>query len=303
MDVIHSGYGARTEAWLDLVRRRTGATSVAVVGESQLPGNSGVEHYPTLAAALENETAQLVVASGMDAVSRAAEALEAGLWVVLDEPGRADPSAVAALHEKAAATGRLMTRCGAHTYSRCERMMRRFLDSGRLGSIGHVACSDRHTVAVADPLLTAYRHFDDATRLLGVEPRTVMARLRSGPDGRAMVEAYLEMSEGIHIHYSAVSGAQANAHSLWIEGSAGSLRTDGARVWWRKQGWPVFVPVRVSLFGAGATDDPGGALKTMTRAVNGAGIAESDASLRGIAMAAAALESAAAGAPVSVQGG
>jgi len=74
-------------------------------------------------------------------------------------------------------------------------------------------------------------------------PAAVMARLTQTDDGGSRTEAFLEVQGGTHVHYSGMLGDDAGSHILWIEGTKGSLRTDGRGIWWRKRGWPLFVPI------------------------------------------------------------
>jgi hypothetical protein len=52
------------------------------------------------------------------------------------------------------------------------------------------------------------------------------------------------MGNGVHIHYTGTTDTPSNEHLLWLEGSKGSVKTDTKRVWWRKKGWPIFVPIQ-----------------------------------------------------------
>jgi len=85
--------------------------------------------------------------------------------------------------------------------------------------------------------------------LLGLEAASVTAR--SKRDSRiTSLQAFLKIDEQIGIHYFATFDDGPTEHELWIEGSEGSLRTDGNSVWWRKRGWPVFLPTRIGLLGS-----------------------------------------------------
>jgi hypothetical protein len=57
------------------------------------------------------------------------------------------------------------------------------------------------------------------------------------------------MASGVHVQYHGSVTANRDHHELWIDGERGVLRTDGRLIWFRKTGWPRFVPVAVSFGG------------------------------------------------------
>ena len=157
-------------------------------------------------------------------------------------------------------------------YAKCRKSINRFLLNGRLGDIGHISCIDRRTSQTSGPdanaaldelagVTTGY--LADICQLLAHDPVSVMASY-SQRDGMANLQAFLATDGAVDVHFFATSGDYCDEHELWLEGSQGSLRTDGNRVWWRKRGWPVFIPVRFGWFGGGrstrAGDVPAGGL-------------------------------------------
>jgi len=140
-------------------------------------------------------------------------------------------------------------------YAKCRKAIDRFLKSGRIGSIGHISCIDRRQLASQEAADTAYYARAGANQLaalcelLGQSPMLVTARTR-GDSGAASLQVFLQLDEQTRIHYFATFGAAPAEHQLWIEGSDGSLQTDGNSVWWRKRGWPKFIPTRIGLFRA-----------------------------------------------------
>jgi hypothetical protein len=139
-------------------------------------------------------------------------------------------------------------------------IMARLLRAGRIGTITHVSCVDRRARGVervgAGEIdyvqLLAYGadHLAWIRDLLGVDPVRIMARCgrvpwQSKPHG-ALTEAFLEMASGVHVQYHGSLVANRDHHELWIDGERGVLRTDGRLVWFRKAGWPLFVPVAAS---------------------------------------------------------
>jgi hypothetical protein len=51
------------------------------------------------------------------------------------------------------------------------------------------------------------------------------------------------MADGVRLQYHGSLTSNRREQTLWIDGAAGVLWTDRSRVWWRKRGWPVFVPL------------------------------------------------------------
>jgi len=153
-------------------------------------------------------------------------------------------------------------------YAKCRKAINRFLHKDRLGAIGHISCIDRCSRIAESPdenglatdvaAATAGR-LAGICALLGYEPASVTARLTRN-DRVTSLQAFLQVNAQTGIHYFATFDDGPREHELWIEGSEGSLRTDGNSVWWRKRGWPVFIPTRIGLFGAATksrSDDTG----------------------------------------------
>jgi hypothetical protein len=138
--------------------------------------------------------------------------------------------------------------------------MARLLRAGRVGTVTHVSCVDRRAHGVervgageidyVQLLAHGADHLAWICDLLGVDPVRIMARCgrvpwQSKPHG-TLTEAFLEMASGVHVHYHGSLVANRDHHELWIDGERGALRTDGRLVWFRKAGWPLFVPVAAS---------------------------------------------------------
>lgn len=137
----------------------------------------------------------------------------------------------------------------------------RLLRAGRIGTVTHVTCIDRsasasESLGAASPeyvQLLAYGadHLAWIRDLLGVEPVRVLARCGRVPwrpeQHGSLTEAFLEMASGVHVQYHGSLASNRDHHELWIDGERGVLRTDGRLVWFRKAGWPRFVPVAGSL--------------------------------------------------------
>ena len=139
------------------------------------------------------------------------------------------------------------------TYTKCRKTIHRFLRADRIGAIGHISCVDRRLCAPGssdDNLLAeGASQLTEICDLLGHTPASVTARTTHN-DRAISLQVFLRLDEQIGIHYFATFDDDPCGHQLWIEGSSGSLRTDGNSVWWRKRGWPKFLPARIGLFGA-----------------------------------------------------
>lgn len=145
-------------------------------------------------------------------------------------------------------------------YAKCRKAIGRFLRQDRIGAIGHVSCVDRRSRAAGltaagselkDLAAVSASQLTGICALLGLTPNSVTARSTHN-DRITSLQAFLKINEQVGVHYFATEGAGPSEHELWIEGAKGSLRTDGNSVWWRKGGWPVFVPIRIGIVGVPA---------------------------------------------------
>ena len=127
----------------------------------------------------------------------------------------------------------------------------RFLRSGLIGDIGHVSCMDnRRSVPHADSqdsgvdelTVRAASQLTEIAKLLILPATEVIARFKRERSG-TNTHIFLSLGDKCGVHYSASNRADVDEHMLWVEGSKGSLRTNGPSIWWRKRGWPIFVPV------------------------------------------------------------
>lgn len=132
-------------------------------------------------------------------------------------------------------------------YAKARKAIDRFLNSGRIGDIGHISCIDRRMGG--EIVSTGASQLSQICDLLGRSPISVTAR-ETNDGGRDCLQVFLQLDEHTVIHYFATNDDDPCGHELWIEGSGGSLKTDGNSVWWRKRGWPKFIPVRIGIFGA-----------------------------------------------------
>lgn len=297
MNVIHLGLGAGHRQWVEAVQRYPGARNTALVAaesSSATADGSGISHYRSLGDALAKVSADVAVVSGHRATDWATQALRANMAVVMDEVGAVDGAAFRAFQEVARAKRSTVLWPRRYRYARCENVLKRLIGSRRLGSIGHVSCIDQAVSPDEDGgqflhvSARAFAHFQALRRLFGAAPRKIMARLGSGPGSQSSTEAFLEFESGLHVHYSGYSGAQLNAHELWIEGAEGSVRTDGSAVWWRKRGWRFFMPLK---FGFAQEPKDSAEARATLDALVAARAAGSPEDLSAVATVAAAIES------------
>src|SRR4051812_34673806 len=116
----------------------------------------------------------------------------------------------------------------------------------RVGAISHVSCIDRRLDRAPEGgAKTSFSQLEsfgliklqELCGLLEAQPVRVMARC-SGTSS----EVFLELTGNVQIQYSGMLGASHAEQSLWVEGPRGSVRAQGALIWWRKRGWPKFLP-------------------------------------------------------------
>ncbi len=255
------GQGPRWPEWLKVLRSHPDVRSVAVVhpGPSVAETAPGIRAYTTLLSATKAVNEPVVILSGHAALAdgdQAAEALEAGLDIVLDRPDTINLAVLAKLAEVARQRNRLIVPAREDTTGPIATRLRSLL--GKVGRISHVSYSDRRLWSDLDgntadvPYLQLTRfgldNLESLRSLFPGNPLRVMARCSRAPWSSAApcttTEVFLELEGNIHVQYFGSATSSRREQSLWIEGDRGSLRSDGAAVWWRKRGWPRFVPWR-----------------------------------------------------------
>lgn len=209
----------------------------------------GLAVHASIESALEREPVDLVVFAGEFAASSVASAMQRALPVLLDNlprpPAGTGLDALQGLTRSARASIYLARDPG---YGGSMGTLRKFLAAGRLGSIGHVSIEDDRAAGQgADDGPRYWLHrggvlLAQVGALLDSDARDIMARV---DDEHGVTEAYLETRREIHVHYTGRWRAADDSHCLWIEGTKGSIKTDGRGVWWRKRGWRFFAPVFV----------------------------------------------------------
>jgi predicted dehydrogenase len=295
MRTIFLGNAPRSTQWREALRTFARAEFVGTVGSADRADQS-IPQFSSLQDALAKASADLAIVSG-GSTAAATEAAGSGLAVILDRPSTAGAADLAALRDASARSERATTLvCAANRYARRANLIGRFLASRKLGAVGHVSCID-HRRAAADDLgsdasaqllSTGCGHILSVQTLLGARPLSVMAQLSTQSPQRASTAAFVELEKGLHIQYFGSIGPEPSHHELWIEGTGGSLITDGGNVSWRKRGWRFFVPLRLSL--GSVDDDEHGARLAALATIGTPGKATADP-LDALALATAAIES------------
>jgi predicted dehydrogenase len=248
MKVIHVGLGQRWQAWIDIVRGHRDASSVAVVsaGDASGAGGNGLTRYPTLDEALRHVEADAAILTGALAFEdgRAVEILEAGLGIILDRPPACSLPLLMRLARLSHEHDRsIVILRGEHGTS--DRTLRRLL--GKVGTITDVSYRDQRPWRIdgvapdapyAQLACAGLHHIESLSELLAAKPVRIAARCggpawRKDPRG-ATTEVFLELENNIHAQYFGSVASGRAERELWIEGSRGSLRSDGRVTWWRK---------------------------------------------------------------------
>jgi predicted dehydrogenase len=142
--------------------------------------------------------------------------------------------------------------------ARIEWTLQQLIREGRIGTLTHASCIDRrsgfsgeHGLSSLDYAQVLAVGAGDVNRLrsiLGRDPVRILARCTNAAWSTyrhgSTTEAFVEMTGGLHVHYYGSLTANRSEHALWLEGDQGVLWTDRSLIWWRKRGWPVFVPIR-----------------------------------------------------------
>lgn len=268
MKILHIGLEASGRHWLQVIRGRSDVTSVGGVDPDGAALAWTRTHCPALGNACHADLDQglaktradaaIITSPAADRARHAIKALEAGLAVMIETPFAGSLAEAAEVVEAARRAGRVVMVAQTRRHARGEPALRRLVRGGKVGTVTHVSCVDRlvprsRNLEPVDGdypqvLKVAAHHFDVLRSVLAANPVSAMARCGKAPGNEqrhgSTTEALLEMDRNIHVQYHGSLIANRREHMLWIEGDAGVLRTDGGRIWWRKRGWPVFLPIR-----------------------------------------------------------
>lgn len=277
MDIINLGQGPRWPGWLRVLRSHPHVKSVAAVQRGGAAETEpGIRHHATLVSALKEVRDPVVILTGRPAPddAQAVEALEAGLDIILDTADTISLASLIKVADLAQRKNRIIVPNREDATGSIATALRSFL--GKVSPISHVSFIDRRPwsdLTGSDeevPYLQLTRfgldNLESLRSLFNADPLRVMARCTRAPWSSAAqcttTEVFLELEGNIHVQYFGSATSSQREQSLWIEGDRGSLRSDGAIVWWRKRGWPRFAPWR---WRPRAADD---ATRSFARAAN-----------------------------------
>jgi predicted dehydrogenase len=257
MDIICLGDGPRLAGWIAAARVHPHVRSIAVVSRNEPGADAGIEvrRYSTLQSACKEIKPGVALLTGAAALDgrQAVEALEHDMDVVLDRPDTLDLGTLMKLTELARSRKRLVIVSREDAARATAHRLRRLLRN--VGSISHISYIDRRPRSDLGDVAANARYaqlirfgldqIESLRSLFDASPVRVMARYTepsSTSDVRGTAaELLLELERNIHVQYFGSTGASHHEQSLWVEGKSGSLRSEGASVWWRKRGWPRFL--------------------------------------------------------------
>ena len=171
-------------------------------------------------------------------------ALEAGLHVLVAKPVTNDFSEAVRLTEISDATGARLAVGQQMRFNQHYETVRRFVQSGRLGTIEHIYfmnAKPRHKAGNVAPLAQpalhemSCHHFDALMSLIpDTEPDSIVCdgfnpswTVYSGP---CMLNALIRFEPDIHVLYYAGFSSQAECYELRLEGTKGAFRCRGAHM-------------------------------------------------------------------------
>jgi predicted dehydrogenase len=269
--LVHVGVGVRGRHWLNIVAQHPDFVSVACVDPNgsaleearRLPGQQHghfVERFSDAITRAKPDAA-LVASPTFAHAEHVAEALNAGLPVLVEKPLAGSVSDALRIVQHARAAGRPVMVAENYRFYQAERTVRHLLASGMAGRPRWVDCVDRrdqpsHTQGawvseMAHPFLTeiAVHHFDSFRFLFGQRPKAIFAQSFNAPGSsyshESAASATIEMEEGLPIQYGGTMTAAKYEFALWVEAEQGDLWTDRKRVWWRRRGARFFRPCRL----------------------------------------------------------
>lgn len=124
--------------------------------------------------------------------------------------------------------------------------LRGLVRAGKVGTVTYVTASDRRRAGAASAAAAvpaqlgevALHQLDQLAQLFDGAAVAVMARLEP-----LRTEAWVDLGNGVRLHYDGVLAADVDAHELWIDGADGALRVAHGCLLWRRRGWRWFVPI------------------------------------------------------------
>lgn len=266
MKLILVGSGAKARDWLQVSARRRNVDIVAVVqGDAGIPGPAfslpeRSARYDTLEKALGTQADAAILASppavrGQQAI----QALNAGVAVMIETPIAATVAEAAEVFDVARRVNKPVVVAQSSRFGWAQGRLREFVRQGRLGQVTHMSVVDRLRTAseggwtveteCVQLLDRGVDQFDGLRTVLGLRAVSLMTETRKAPWSAyrhgSTTQSMIEMEHGVHVHYFGSLTAARDEHETWLEGEKGVLWTDERIIWWRKRGWPRFIPLVV----------------------------------------------------------
>ena len=229
LKLIHVGVGGWGASWVGITASSPEFEVVGFVDVSSDNLRAAIEHhdlaeercYTDLQTALEEQQADaaVIVTPPTTHAEVAAVALAKGLHVMVEKPIAESLDEGVRMLNQAAEADRILMVSQNYRYRRSAQTVKRVLDEGILGPIGHITIDFRRSPHFRLPDVkhadTSYRlvpdtsthHFDQLRGLTGVEPSWVSARsinpewswMKSDP----IVAATMMSDDGVLVNYSA----------------------------------------------------------------------------------------------------
>ncbi|RPJ57704.1 MAG: gfo/Idh/MocA family oxidoreductase [Acidobacteria bacterium] len=266
MRLIVVGSGGKGREWLDVASRRRNVEIVAVVESAANTGEPALRlpgraiRLASLEKAFELQADAAILASPPAVRARQAiQALNAGLGVLIETPVAASLTEAAEVFDFGRRVNKPVIVARSSRFGWAQGRLRDFVRQGRLGRITHVSVSDRRKAASENGWTTEVEHvqlldrgvdqFDGLRSVLGLNAVSLMTETRKAPWSPyrhgSTTQSMIEMEQGVHVQYHGSLTAGRNEYETWLEGEKGVLWTDERIIWWRKRGWPRFIPLVV----------------------------------------------------------
>ncbi|MFB3903568.1 MAG: Gfo/Idh/MocA family protein [Acidobacteriota bacterium] len=253
MKLILVGSGVRSRAWLETASRRRNVEIVTVVESDTVTPEAWEK---TLA---QKADAAILASAPATRASLARQALNAGLGVMIETPIAATVAEAAEVLSLAQKANKPVVVAQSWRFGWAQERLRDFLRQGRLGRVTHMSVIDRRRSAseadwtaeseYVQLLDRGVDQFDGVRSVLGLGAVSLMTEARKAPWSGyrhgSTTQSMIEMEQDVHVHYFGSVTAGRDEHETWLEGEKGVLWTDERIIWWRKRGWPRFIPLVV----------------------------------------------------------
>ncbi len=264
MKIIHVGLGAKGRRWFEAVARFSGAQSVGAVDSESAARKWVSEKSPRLPVferledGLRDVQADVALVSSEPATraESASQALHAGLGVIIVPPAATEVSGAQNLLRLGKETSRPVLSASSCKLRSVYTQLGSLIRKGWIGPVTHASMISRSAVPADDRLAQVdysqlfaqgAEELEAVAMVLGGKPAGVISRSEtpawSGYRHGSTTELFLEFEGQVHLHYQGRLVPGSGEQEIWIEGHKGTLWTDGERLWWRKRGWPRFLPL------------------------------------------------------------